>query len=162
LKDAECINKRRIDRFLAKARAPLWTLKDKRIGILGLAFKPETDDIRFAPAMELIRGLIQESAQLQVYDPQAMEKTKALFPSIRYCDTAYAAAENAEALMIATEWPLFRSLDWKLIHQSMSRPLILDGRNLLDGQEMRALGFEYQGIGKPIEEAVDLKVGHAL
>lgn len=162
LKDAECINKRRIDRFLAKARAPLWTLKDKRIGILGLAFKPETDDIRFAPAMELIRGLIQESAQLQVYDPQAMEKTKTLFPSIRYCDTAYAAAENAEALMIATEWPLFRSLDWKLIHQSMSRPLILDGRNLLDGQEMRALGFEYQGIGKPIEEAVDLRVGNAV
>jgi UDPglucose 6-dehydrogenase len=64
--------------------------------------------------------------------------------------------------MIATEWPLFRSLDWKLIHQSMSRPLILDGRNLLDGQEMRALVFEYQGIGKPIEEAVDLKVGHAV
>lgn len=162
LKDAECINKRRIDRFLAKARFPLWTLKDKRIGILGLAFKPETDDIRFAPAMELIRGLIQESAQLQVYDPQAMEKTKALFPSIRYCETAYQAAENAEALMIATEWPLFRSLDWKLIHQSMSRPLILDGRNLLDGQEMRALGFEYQGIGKPIEDAVDLKVGNAV
>ncbi len=162
LKDAECINKRRIDRFLAKARALLWTLKDKRIGILGLAFKPETDDIRFAPAMELIRGLLQEGAQLQVYDPQAMEKTKVLFPAIRYCDTAYAAAENAEALMIATEWPLFRSLDWKLIHQSMSRPLILDGRNLLNAEEMRTLGFEYQGIGKPVEEAVDLKVGYAV
>ena len=76
-----CINKKRIDSFLAKARHALWTLKDKRIGILGLAFKPGTDDIRFAPATELIRRLLQEHARIQAHDPQAMEKTKAVFPS---------------------------------------------------------------------------------
>jgi UDPglucose 6-dehydrogenase len=154
LKDAECINKKRIDRFLAKARHALWTLKDKHIGILGLAFKPETDDIRFAPAMELIGRLLLEHAQIQVYDPQAMEKAKALFPSIRYCDSPYEVAENAEALMIVTEWQVFRTLDWQRMERSMLRPLILDGRNLLNCEDMVALGFEYQGVGKVIDEAV--------
>ena len=161
LKNAECINKMRIDRLLTKARYALWTLKDKRIGILGLAFKPETDDIRFAPAMDLIHKLLQESAQIQVYDPQAMERTKTLFPSITYCDDAYAAADNAEALIIATEWASFKALQLKHIHHIMSRPLILDGRNLLDGDKMIALGFEYQGIGKPMEEIIQMKVGFA-
>jgi UDPglucose 6-dehydrogenase len=154
LKDAECINRKRIDRFLAKARHALWTLKDKHIGILGLAFKPETDDIRFAPAMELIGRLLLEHAHIQVYDPQAMEKAKALFPSIRYCDSPYEVAENAEALMIVTEWQLFRTLDWQRMERSMLRPLILDGRNLLNCEDMVALGFEYQGVGKVIDEAV--------
>jgi UDPglucose 6-dehydrogenase len=154
LKDAECINKKRIDRFMAKARQALWTLKDKRIGILGLAFKPGTDDIRFAPAMDLINRLVQEHAQIQVYDPQAMEKTRPQFPSIRYCDSPYEVAEDAEALMIVTEWEVFRTLDWPRIGRSMLRPLILDGRNLLNGGDMVALGFEYQGVGKVMDEAV--------
>ncbi|MGC2112246.1 MAG: UDP-glucose/GDP-mannose dehydrogenase family protein [Candidatus Korobacteraceae bacterium] len=158
LKDAECVNKRRIDRFLSKARHALWTLKGKRIGILGLAFKPETDDIRFAPAMELIHRLLQEHADIQVYDPQAMEKAKAVLPSIRYCDSAYEAAENAEALMIVTEWQAFKTLDWQRIERSMSRSLVLDGRNLLNGEKMLALGFEYQGVGKPIDEALFMNV----
>jgi UDPglucose 6-dehydrogenase len=161
LKDAEVINKKRIDRLLTKARSALWTMKDKRIGILGLAFKPETDDIRFAPAMDLIHKLLQESANVQVYDPQAMEKTKGVFPSITYCDDAYAAADDAEALIIATEWPCFKALDWSNIQRIMSRPLILDGRNLLDGEKMTALGFEYQGIGKSMEEGLYMKVGLA-
>ena len=154
LKDAECINKKRIDSFLAKARHALWVLKDKRIGILGLAFKPETDDIRFAPAIELIRRLLQENALVQVYDPQAMEKTKSLFPSIRYCADPHEVAEDAEALMVVTEWDVFKNLDWHRINQLMLRPLILDGRNLLNGEQMTALGFEYQGVGKPMGEAV--------
>jgi len=159
LRDAECINKKRIDSFLAKARHALWTLKDKRIGILGLAFKPGTDDIRFAPATEIIRKLLQEHARLQVHDPQAMEKMKAIFPSIRYCADPHEAAENADALMIVTEWEVFKTLDWQRIKHSMLRPLILDGRNLLNGNEMAALGFEYQGVGKPVEEAAHAKVG---
>src|SRR5271165_2037945 len=159
LRDAECINKKRIDSFLAKARHALWTLKDKRIGILGLAFKPGTDDIRFAPATEIIRKLLQEHARLQVHDPQAMEKMKAIFPSIRYCADPHEAAENADALMIVTEWEVFKTLDWQRIKHSMLRPLILDGRNLLNGNEMAALGFEYQGVGKPVEEAVHAKSG---
>ncbi len=157
LRDAECINKKRIDSFLAKARHALWTLKDKRIGILGLAFKPGTDDIRFAPATELIRKLLQEHARIQVYDPQAMERMKAVFPSLHYCADPHEAAENAEALMIVTEWPEFKNLDWERVKHSMLRPLILDGRNLLNGDEMAALGFEYQGVGKPMEEAIHAK-----
>jgi len=149
LKDAESINKRRIDLFLVKVRNALWILKEKRIGILGLAFKPNTDDIRFAPAMEIIRKLQQQRAQIQVYDPQAMEKTKALFPSIRYCADAYEVAERADALLIVTEWAEFKALDWQRVRDLMLQPLVVDGRNLLDSAKMAALGFEYQGVGKP-------------
>jgi len=154
LKAAECINKLRIDSFVAKARHALWVLKDKRIGLLGLAFKPGTDDVRFAPATELIRRLLQEHAEIQVHDPQAMEKIKPLFPSIRYCADPHEVAENAEALMIVTEWDVFKNLDWRRIKHAMSRPLILDGRNLLNGNEMADMGFEYQGVGKPADEAL--------
>ena len=154
LKDTESINKKRIDNFLGKARQALWILKDKRIGILGLAFKPGTDDIRFAPATELIGKLLREGANLQVYDPQAMEKTRVLFPSLRYCDDPHEVADGADALLIVTEWEVFKTLDWQRIARSMARPLVLDGRNLLNGKEMAALGFEYQGVGKPTDEAV--------
>jgi UDPglucose 6-dehydrogenase len=157
LKDAELINKRRIDIFLAKAAQALWTLKNKRIGILGLAFKANTDDIRFAPAMELIRQLLQEQAQVRVYDPQAMDKTRALYPDIQYCPDAYKLADGAEAVMIATEWPEFKSLDWPRISRLMQRPLILDGRNLLDCNEMERLGFEYYGVGVPSAAAGEVK-----
>ena len=153
LRDAELINKRRIDHFLAIAAHWLWTLKDKRVGILGLAFKPNTDDIRFAPAIELIDRLLQERAQVRVYDPQAMEKTRALFPSIHYCADPYELADGAEALMIVTEWDSFKELDWRRIRSLMQRPLILDGRNLLNGDDMLAMGFEYQGVGIPVPEA---------
>jgi UDPglucose 6-dehydrogenase len=156
LKEAEAINKKRIDRFLAKAGQALWVLKGKRIGVLGLAFKPETDDIRFAPALELIEKLLEEDAEVQVYDPQAMTKTSPLFPSIRYCSDPYQVAEGAEALMIVTEWDEFKHLNWERIRDSMARPLLLDGRNLLNGDEMVAMGFEYLGIGKGTEEVARL------
>lgn len=152
LREAELINKRRVDHFLAKATHHLWTLKDKRIGVLGLAFKPDTDDIRFAPAIELISKLLQENAHVQVFDPQAMSKTRSVLPSIRYCENAYQVAECAEALLIATEWDEFKKLDWERIKDLMQRPLLLDGRNLLDSEQMQALGFEYQGIGIPFTE----------
>jgi UDPglucose 6-dehydrogenase len=154
LKDAESINKRRIDSFLAKVRQALWILKGKRIGILGLAFKPNTDDIRFAPAIEIIRKLQQERAHIQVYDPQAMEKTKPLFPSIRFCADAYEVADGADALLIVTEWPEFKELDWQRVRELMLQPLVVDGRNLLDGAKMRELGFEYQGVGKPNADGI--------
>jgi len=152
LRDAELINKRRVDQFLAKATHHLWTLKDKRIGVLGLAFKPNTDDIRFAPALELVSKLLQEHAHVQVFDPQAMSKTRSVLPSVRYCEDAYQVAEHAEALLIATEWDEFKKLDWERIKGLMQRPFVLDGRNLLDPEQMQALGFEYQGIGIPFTE----------
>jgi UDPglucose 6-dehydrogenase len=149
LKEAEKINKRRIDIFMTKIRHALWVLKGKPIGVLGLAFKPHTDDIRFAPAIELIQQLQAEGAVIRAFDPEAMDKAKKVLPGIGFGTTAYEAAENAEALLIATEWPEFRALDWKRIHDSMARPLILDGRNLLSPPEMKSHGFEYYSVGRP-------------
>lgn len=149
LKEAELINQRRVEHFLSKATHSLWTLRDKVVGVLGLAFKPNTDDIRFAPSLDLLRRLTDERAQVRAYDPQAMEKVKPLFPSVRYCRDPYELADGAEALMIATEWDSFKQLDWAKIRDRMQRPLVLDGRNLLDREQMRQLGFEYHGIGVP-------------
>ncbi len=158
LRDAELINKRRIDAFVAKASQALWTLKNKRIGVLGLAFKPNTDDIRFSPAVELIGRLLEEHAEVSVYDPQAMDRTRKLYPDIRYCADPYELADCAEALMIATEWAEFKSLDWARISRLMQRPLILDGRNLLDCREIERLGFEYYGVGVPSAAAGEPKL----
>jgi UDPglucose 6-dehydrogenase len=149
LREAERINHQRIENFVEKLRHLLWVLKGKKIGVLGLAFKANTDDIRFAPSIELINRLKQEGVQVGAYDPQAMEKIHGHFPELKCAKDAYEAAQDADALLIVTEWPEFRDLDWKHIRQSMARPLVLDGRNLLSPQEMSALGFEYQSIGRP-------------
>ncbi len=97
----------------------------------------------------MIRRLLAEGAHLRAYDPQAMEKTRAVFPHVEYGKDPYAVAENADALMVLTEWQQFRALDWQRIHDSMARPLILDGRNLLDPATMKETGFEYHSIGRP-------------
>lgn len=149
LKEAEKINRRRIDRFVEKIRRALWVVKGKRIGILGLAFKPHTDDVRFAPAIDLIHQLLDAGAVVRAFDPEAMEKARTILPQIEYAKTAYDAAEGVEALLIATEWPEFRRLDWNRIRDTMTRPLILDGRNLLVPAEMKSLGFEYYCLGRP-------------
>jgi UDPglucose 6-dehydrogenase len=149
LKEVERVNRNRIDRFLEKIRRALWVVKEKQIGVLGIAFKPNTDDIRFAPAVDLIKQLVKEGARVRAYDPEAMDKAKAALPEIEFADSAAAAAKDAEALIIATEWDEFRKLDWERIRESMARPLILDGRNLLKPREMKALGFEYHSVGRP-------------
>jgi UDPglucose 6-dehydrogenase len=149
LKSAEKINKQRIDRFFDKIREALWVVRDKPVGVLGLAFKPNTDDVRFAPAIDLIRRLMDEGASVRAYDPQAMEKARAILPEVEYSKSAYDAAKGSEALVIATEWPEFRALDWEKIHALMVRPLVIDGRNLLSPGEMRLLGFEYRSFGRP-------------
>jgi len=149
LKEAEKINRNRVERFFEKIRAALWVIRGKRIGLLGLAFKPNTDDIRFAPAIDLIHHLLAEGARIRAYDPEAMEKARAVLPQIEYGDSPYEVAQDSEALLIATEWPQFRTLDWHRIHREMARPLILDGRNLLSPKEMKSLGFEYYSLGRP-------------
>ncbi|HEV2289456.1 MAG TPA: UDP-glucose/GDP-mannose dehydrogenase family protein [Candidatus Acidoferrales bacterium] len=149
LRETEKINHRRIDLFIEKLRQSLWVLKGKKIGVLGLAFKANTDDIRFAPSLELIKRLLPEGVLLAAYDPQAMEKIAGVFPELNCVANAYEAAQGADALLIVTEWEEFRALDWKRIHGSMARPLVLDGRNLLSSETMQALGFEYRAIGKP-------------
>ena len=149
LKEAESINQQRIDRFVEMIRQAVWVIRGKQIGLLGLAFKPNTDDIRFAPSIELITRLLAEGAHLRAYDPQAMEKARGVFPQVSYAGDAYEAAEGAEALLIVTEWEEFRALDWARIRDSMARPLVLDGRNLLDPAGMRRLRFEYFSMGRP-------------
>ena len=149
LREAEKINKHRIDRFFEKIRSALWVVKGKQIAVLGLAFKPNTDDIRFAPAIELIQRLAAEGALVRAYDPEAMEKARSVLPEIEFAESVYDAARDSEAILIATEWEEFRKLDWERIRDSMARPLILDGRNLLSPPEMKARGFEYKSFGRP-------------
>lgn len=148
LKNAEQINKRCIDRMMATVKEALWIPRDKVLGVLGLSFKPETDDVRFSPAVDLVRRLLAEGARVRAYDPHALGRAKASLPSIMACSSEYEAADGADALVIVTEWNQFRDLDWKRIAASMSRALILDGRNLLDGEEMRRLGFTYYCMGR--------------
>src|SRR5216110_1577250 len=151
LKEAERVNKRRIDIFLEKIRQALWVLKDKQVGILGLAFKANTDDIRFAPSLEVIRRLLAEGAQVRAYDQEAMDRTATIFPEIQFCREPHEVAQDADALLILTEWPEFRQLDWARIYSMMGRPLVLDGRNLLNPAAMMDLGFEYYSFGRPTE-----------
>jgi len=150
LKEVERINHRRIERFFEKIRRALWVIKDKQVGVLGLAFKPNTDDIRFAPAIELIEKLLGEGARVRAYDPASMDKARALLPQVEFGKSAYDVAASSEALVIATEWPEFRELDWARIRDAMSRPLVLDGRNLLSPAQMKSLGFEYHSVGRPV------------
>lgn len=149
LREAERINKGRIDRFVEKLRGALWVVRGKQVGVLGLAFKPNTDDIRFAPAIDLVQRLLAEGAKVRAYDPEAMDRARTVLPQIDYAKSPYEAAEDAEALLIATEWDEFRKLDWDRIREAMARPLIVDGRNLLSPREMKSQGFEYRSFGRP-------------
>ncbi len=148
LKEVERINRQRQALVVEKLKAALWVLKGKRIGLLGLAFKPNTDDVREAPALQVARRLLEEGAHVQGYDPQAGAKAKQALPDLLVCPDPYAAAREAEALVLCTEWPEFTGLDWARLRAEMVRPLILDGRNALEREQLMALGFEYIGIGR--------------
>ena len=148
LKAVEQVNKQRIDLLLAKARKALWVLKGKKIALLGLAFKPNTDDIRFSPAIDAARRFLAEGANLHAYDPQAMEKTRKLLPEISFAKNPYELVNDADAAIIATEWDEFQRLDWKRVHNEMARPLVIDARNVLNPAEMKSLGFEYYSFGR--------------
>ena len=148
LKEVERINEGRREWVVAKLQQALWILRGKRIGLLGLAFKPDTDDVRQAPALAIARRLLAEGAAVQGYDPQAAGKAAQALPALTICPDPYAAAAGAEALILCTEWPEFRELDWAKVKAQMVRPLLLDGRNALDRDHLRALGFEYLGVGR--------------
>jgi len=152
LREGERINAERVRVFINKVKQSLWILKDKTIGILGLSFKPETDDIREAPSIKVISGLQAEGAKLRLYDPQAMAHMKELFPEdgerVLYCSSPHEAAEGANALLVVTEWDEFRTLDLKKVKEAMANPILIDGRNLFDPSAVRALGFEYSCLGR--------------
>jgi UDPglucose 6-dehydrogenase len=131
-----------------KLREVLGALRDQTIGILGLSYKPETDDIREAPSIDVIQNLLQKGARVRVYDPKAMPTMQRQLNSIQYCRDPYELATGADGLMIVTEWDEFRTLDLDRIKQVMRRPVMVDGRNLYDPKTMRELGFVYRGVGR--------------
>ena len=138
-----------MDRFIKKISDTLWVVKDKLIGVLGLAFKQNTDDIRMSPAIALCQRLIQEGARLRVYDPKAMNKAKAVLPAeVAYLESMDEVPVGCDALVIATEWPEFKKLDLDNARKSMTHPIMFDGRNLFDPAEMEQLGFIYKSIGR--------------
>ena len=148
LKATERVNKQRIDRFLEKVHKALWVVKGKHLAVLGLAFKANTDDIRFAPALEVVKRLLEEGAIVHATDPEAICRSKALFPKVTYHEDHYEALRGADAALVCTEWDVFRNLDWKRAKPLMARALVVDGRNLYSPKQMRELGFEYYSFGR--------------
>jgi UDPglucose 6-dehydrogenase len=152
LTEVEKINAQQKKRFLSKVRAALWTLRGKRLGILGLAFKGETDDIRESPAIDMVEMLLAEGCSIAAYDPAAMKRAALELPAtaqLRYVADSYAAAADADALLILTDWSEFAKLDLQRVYTSMRYPIVVDGRNLFDPKRMRDLGFTYISIGRP-------------
>jgi UDPglucose 6-dehydrogenase len=148
LKEVQKINTEQMNRFVKKIIDTLWVLKDKTIGVLGLAFKQNTDDIRMSPAIELCQRLQKEGALLRVYDPKAMGKAREILKAATFVDDMDAVAEGCDALVIATEWNEFKKLDLDRVRKALSHPILFDGRNLFDPKEMEELGFIYKSIGR--------------
>lgn len=142
------INRNQRRRVVLKLRRALGSLDDKVIGILGISFKPNTDDIRDAPSLEVIHLLQNEGAVIQVYDPQAMENAKKEVKRVKFCENPYQVADGADALILATEWNEFKQIDFKKIHALMRQHIILDGRNLWNPELVRSQGFKYYDIGR--------------
>ena len=148
LKEVQRINADQMERFLKKIAETLWVLKDKRIGVLGLAFKQNTDDVRLSPAIELCQRLQKEGARLRVHDPRAMEKARAVLKDVTYVNDLNEVAEGCDALVIATEWPEFKKLDLDRARKALTHPILFDGRNLFDPAEMEKVGFIYKSVGR--------------
>jgi len=148
LKEVQRINADQMERFVKKITDTLWVLKDKKIGVLGLAFKQNTDDVRSSPAIDLCLRLQKEGAVLRVHDPKAMDKAKALLPNATYVDDMNAVAEGCDALIIATEWDEFKQLDLARAKKGLTHPILFDGRNLFDPAEMEKLGWIYKSVGR--------------
>jgi UDPglucose 6-dehydrogenase len=143
------INEDQRQRFLRKVHSALWTLRGKNLGVLGLAFKGGTDDIRESPALFLVQALLQEGSKITAYDPAAMERAQQTLPSgIKYANSAYEAAHGADALLILTEWEEFANLDLTRLRQELKYPIVIDGRNLYDPEVMATHGFTYYSVGR--------------
>jgi UDPglucose 6-dehydrogenase len=143
------INEDQRQRFLRKVRSALWTLRGKNLGVLGLAFKGGTDDIRESPALFVVQALLQEGSKITAYDPAAMERAREVIPSgVRFANSAYEAARGADALLILTEWEEFANLDLNRLRQELKYPIVIDGRNLYDSEMMAAEGFTYYSVGR--------------
>lgn len=152
LREVERVNNQRVDRFLDKLQKTLWVVQDKTIGIWGLSFKPNTDDIREAPSLRIVSSLARDGARLRLYDPQAMQRMRQVFPEepgqITYCSSPYEACEGADAVLLLTEWDEFRAVDLQRVAKLMELPILLDGRNLIDPGMARSAGLECISMGR--------------
>jgi UDPglucose 6-dehydrogenase len=135
--------------FVEKIEALVGDLRGKRIGVWGLAFKPNTDDMREAPSIDIIQALQKAGAQVQAYDPVAMDVARRIFEDVMFCSNAYEAASGVDAVLLLTEWNEFKQLDMDRVRDNMTRPLLIDGRNVYEPAEIRAAGFTYAGVGRP-------------
>ena len=150
LKEVQRINAGQKERFLKLIRDTLWVLREKKIAVWGLTFKPDTDDVRSSVAIELVDAMLREGAHVSVYDPKGMEKARELkaIADAKFATSALEAVDGAEALVIATEWSEFANVDLAAVKQRMTTPIIFDGRNLLNPETMGELGFHYHSIGR--------------
>jgi len=148
VKSAINVNNRRIEDVMKKIARDLGAVEGKTIGFLGLAFKPDTDDIREAPSIKIIKKLLKQGAKIKAFDPSAMENTRKELPKITYCKDAYEVADGADALVICTEWTLFRNLDLGKIKKALKVPVLIDLKNIYDKEKMNQLGIKYTGIGR--------------
>ena len=155
LQEVMTINDDQRARFLRKVRSTLWTLKGKKLAVLGLAFKGGTDDIRESPAVEIVRSLHKEGCEIHAFDPAAAERARAVLPThgITYYPSAYDAANHADALLILTDWPEFARLDLARLKSALTYPIVIDGRNLYDPAQMAAAGFIYSSVGRADAQA---------
>jgi UDPglucose 6-dehydrogenase len=157
LTEVENINAEQKKRFLNKVRSALWTLRGKKLGVLGLSFKGGTDDIRDSPAIELVQMLLAEGCSIKAFDPAAMARAEKIIPAtskLQYMPDAYAAAEDVEALLILTDWVDFAQLDLHRLNRLMRYPIVVDGRNLYDPNLMLEHGITYFSIGRPTKHYV--------
>ncbi|MDR3764706.1 MAG: UDP-glucose/GDP-mannose dehydrogenase family protein [Acidobacteriota bacterium] len=155
LETVERINAEQQSNFMKKLRNALWTLKGKQVGVLGLAFKGGTDDVRESPALHVVRSLLAEGCRVAVYDPAAMDKARAALgenKNLVYAADEFAAAADAHALLVVTEWPQFAKLDLARLRAQMRYPVLVDGRNLFSRRKMLEAGFHYYSVGRPFEE----------
>jgi len=166
LSEVEKINAQQKRRFLSKVRSALWTLRGKRLAVLGLSFKGETDDVRESPAIDMVEMLLCEGCCVVAYDPAAMERAQLELPpssSMSYAADAYEAAKDADAVLILTDWKEFAGLDLRRLHAALRYPIIVDGRNLFDPGVMQEHGFTYMSVGRPtavpVREAVSAAIG---
>ena len=150
------INEEQREHFLKKVRSALWTLRGKRLAVLGLAFKGGTDDIRESPALALVEMLVQEGCQICAYDPAAMERAQQVLKAgVTFAGNPYEAARGADALLILTDWEEFAKLDWKRMYAQLKDPIVIDGRNLYDPTAMAEQGLTYYSMGRPLASPED-------
>ncbi len=148
LKEVRRINEAQRQWFVHSIEEKLWNIKDKTIAVWGLAFKPNTDDIRNALSIDIIQALQEEGATVRAYDPQAAENAKKMLKGVTVCKTPYEAVEEADCLLLVTEWKQFKDVDFAQVRDCMRQAVVFDGRNFLDGQSLKKLGFDYFGIGR--------------